>query len=134
MISGTVSLLDAAYPLVSINRYINYRAQGLYLSLQERASLASVRVLLENIILGDRCHLTSGDPGTADEVRGARAMLAAVLNILIGLAIAGAMLGGLALFWIARQDGSRLGSTLGVLFPILAIFATIYLTMGHHWL
>jgi hypothetical protein len=61
-------------------------------------------------------------------------MLAAVLNILIGLAIAGAVLGGLALFWIARQDGSRLGSALGVLFPILAIFATIYLTMGHHWL
>jgi len=61
-------------------------------------------------------------------------MLVAVLNVLIGLAIAAAVLGGVVLFWIARQDGSRLGSVLGVLFPTLAVFTAIYLTMGHHWL
>jgi len=61
-------------------------------------------------------------------------MLAAVLDVLIGLAIAGVVLGGLALFWIARQDGSRLGSLLGIFLPMLAILAAIYLTMGHHWL
>jgi len=60
-------------------------------------------------------------------------MLAAVLDVLIGLAIAGAVLGGLALFWIARQDGSRLGRALGICCPIAAIFAGIYLTAGHHW-
>jgi hypothetical protein len=60
-------------------------------------------------------------------------MLAAVLDVLIGLAIAGAALGGVVLFWIARQDGSRLGSVLGILLPILAIFAAIYLTLGRHW-
>ena len=61
-------------------------------------------------------------------------MLVAVLNVLIGLAIAGAVLGGLALFWIARQDGSRLGRVLGVLLPVAAILAGTYLTIGHHWL
>ncbi len=61
-------------------------------------------------------------------------MLVAVLNVLIGLAIAAAVLGGVVLFWIARQDGSCLGSVLGVLFPTLAVFTAIYLTMGHHWL
>lgn len=60
-------------------------------------------------------------------------MLAAVLDVLIGLALVGAVLGGLALFWIARQDGSRLGRVLGVCFPIAAIFAWMYLTAGHHW-
>ena len=55
-------------------------------------------------------------------------------DVLIGLAIDGAILGGLALFWIARQDGNHSGRVLGVLFPILAILAAIYLTVGHHWL
>ena len=60
-------------------------------------------------------------------------MLAALSDVLIGLAIAGAILGGLALFWIARQDGSLSGRVLGVLFSITAILAATYLTMGHHW-
>lgn len=60
-------------------------------------------------------------------------MLAAVLDVLIGLALVGAVLGGLALFWIARQDGSRLGRVLGVLYPTLAVFAGIYVTIGRHW-
>jgi hypothetical protein len=46
--------------------------------------------------------------------------------------IAGTVLGEAVLFWVARQGGGRLGSALGVLFPILAIFAAIYLMMSHH--
>ena len=60
-------------------------------------------------------------------------MLAAVFDALIGLAVAGAALGVLALFWIARQDGSRLGRILGLLFPVAAILAAAYLTTGRHW-
>ena len=60
-------------------------------------------------------------------------MLAAVINIFIGLVITGAIVGGVVLFWIARQDGSRLGRILGVLLPIIAILAGFCLTEGHYW-
>lgn len=60
-------------------------------------------------------------------------MLAAVINIFIGLVITGAIVGGVVLFWIARQDGSRLGRILGIFLPIIAILAGFCLTKGHYW-
>jgi hypothetical protein len=61
-------------------------------------------------------------------------MLAFMGNVLFGLAIAGAIVGGGVLFWIARQDGSIQGRTLGVLIPVAAILTAGYLTFFHRWL
>ncbi len=54
-------------------------------------------------------------------------------NILIALILVAGILGGVALFWIARQDESRAGSLLGLLAVALAVLAAAYLTLGHHW-
>jgi hypothetical protein len=46
-----------------------------------------------------------------------------VLGTLVGAAAAG---GGVALFVIAKQDGSRTGQILGVAIPIVAIISAVY--------
>ena len=56
------------------------------------------------------------------------------LNALIGIALAVLFLGGLALFWIARQDDSRTGRLLGLVAMATAATGLGYLTYGHHWL
>ncbi len=57
-----------------------------------------------------------------------------IVNILIALALVAALLGGLALFWIARQDDSRTGRLLGLLAMAVAVAAFLYLHLGPHWL
>ena len=61
-------------------------------------------------------------------------MLVYLGNGVIGVALLAAIGGGVALFDIARQDGSRQGQVLGVLFPLAAILIGAYLTIFHHWL
>lgn len=60
-------------------------------------------------------------------------MLALVGNIIMSLILAGFILGGVALFWIARQDDSHLGRILGLLAVAFGGFAVIYVVYGHHW-
>jgi hypothetical protein len=60
-------------------------------------------------------------------------MLAIALNVMIVLALIGLAMGGVALFWIAGQDGSRTGRILGVLFFAAAILGALYMIMGRHW-
>ena len=55
-------------------------------------------------------------------------------NIIIGSVLAAALLGGIALFWIARQDDSRAGRLIGLLAMAVATVLFISLTSGHHWL
>jgi FtsH-binding integral membrane protein len=62
------------------------------------------------------------------------AMLRLIENFLLCLLIAGAFFGGMALFWIARQDDSRLGRILGVLCTLVAILIGVYLVLGDRWL
>jgi hypothetical protein len=50
------------------------------------------------------------------------------VKIIITLAIAIAVGFGVALFTIARQDGSKVGQVLGFAIPIVAIISAIYLT------
>ncbi|MEI9888499.1 MAG: hypothetical protein WDN08_18760 [Rhizomicrobium sp.] len=57
-----------------------------------------------------------------------------IANVLIALALVAALLGGLALFWIARQDDSRTGRLLGLLAMAAAVAAFLYLHAGAHWL
>ena len=54
-------------------------------------------------------------------------------NIVICLALLAAILGGIALFWIARQDDSRAGRLLGLLAVALGAMALLYLGSGNHW-
>jgi hypothetical protein len=61
-------------------------------------------------------------------------MLALAGNILIGLVLGGTVAAGGALFWIARQDGSPQGKTLGILLLIAAALTSAYLIIGDHWL
>ncbi len=61
-------------------------------------------------------------------------MLPLLGNIAIGLILAAAILGGVALFWIARQDDSRLGRLIGLLSVAIGAVAGLYLTTGQHWL
>ncbi len=58
----------------------------------------------------------------------------AVFNAAIVLALAAVFLGGLALFWIARQDDSRTGRLLGLLAMAASALGLAYLAAGHHWL
>jgi hypothetical protein len=55
-------------------------------------------------------------------------------NIAIGLILAAAILGGVALFWIARQDDSRMGRLIGLLAVAIGAVTGLYLSTGHHWL
>jgi hypothetical protein len=59
-------------------------------------------------------------------------MLVVVGDVFIGLAIAGAALGGGALYWIARQDGSPQGRVVGTLIVLAAVVAGLYLTLGFY--
>ena len=56
-----------------------------------------------------------------------------VLNLAALLVIAAMVLGGIALFWIARQDDSRAGRLLGLLAVALGAVALLYLGAGNHW-
>jgi hypothetical protein len=49
----------------------------------------------------------------------------ALITILAALAVAA----GVALFTIAKQDGSRTGQVLGVAIPLLAIISALYFTL-----
>ncbi|HEY0105396.1 MAG TPA: hypothetical protein VGB91_04875 [Rhizomicrobium sp.] len=57
-----------------------------------------------------------------------------VVNIVLGLALAGLLAGGVALFAIARQDDSRTGQVIGATCVVAAILAFAWLSGGHHWL
>lgn len=61
-------------------------------------------------------------------------MIAFAGNVLIVLILAGFFFGGAALFFIARQDDSHAGQLVGILSAAVCVIATIYLTVGHHWL
>jgi hypothetical protein len=61
-------------------------------------------------------------------------MLVAASNVFIGLAIALAIIGGLTLFWIARQDGSPQGRFLGILITVAAAIVTTYIIYFQHWI
>jgi hypothetical protein len=61
-------------------------------------------------------------------------MLVYIGNAGISLALVAAIVGGVALFDIARQDGSFMGRALGILFPVAAILIGAYLSIFHHWL
>ena len=56
-----------------------------------------------------------------------------VLNLTALLVIAAMVLGGIALFWIARQDDSRAGRLLGLLAVALGAVAILWLGTGDHW-
>jgi hypothetical protein len=52
--------------------------------------------------------------------------LVAASNFIIGMAITLAVVGGLTLFWIARQDGSPKGRILGILIMVAATIVATY--------
>lgn len=54
-------------------------------------------------------------------------------NILICLILVAAVAGGVALFWIARQDDSRAGRLIGMLAVALGAVAILWLGTGNHW-
>lgn len=56
-----------------------------------------------------------------------------VINLAVVLVIAAMVLGGIALFWIARQDDSRAGRLMGALAIALGAVALGYLGTGQHW-
>ena len=56
-----------------------------------------------------------------------------ILNMAVALVIAAMVLGGIALFWIARQDDSRAGRLLGLLAVALGAVAILWLGAGNHW-
>ena len=60
-------------------------------------------------------------------------MWALVADLVIGAILLAVSVGGVALFTIARQDGSRMGQILGALLGAMAVFALSYLTVGRHW-
>jgi disulfide bond formation protein DsbB len=60
--------------------------------------------------------------------------MSTALNIAIALILAAAIAGGVALFWIARQDDSRMGRLIGLLAVAIGAVTGLYLTTGHHWL
>ncbi|HEY4943592.1 MAG TPA: hypothetical protein VII56_19345 [Rhizomicrobium sp.] len=59
--------------------------------------------------------------------------MSTALNIAMLLVIASAVMGGTALFWIARQDDSRAGRLLGLLIVALGAAAVLWLGAGGHW-
>jgi hypothetical protein len=61
-------------------------------------------------------------------------MLVAASNVIIGLVIALAIVGGLTLFWIARQDGSPQGRILGILIVVAATIVATYIIYFHYWI
>ena len=61
-------------------------------------------------------------------------MLAIALNVIIVLALIGLAMGGVALYWIAGQDGSRMGRILGALILAAALLGATYMIMGRHWI
>lgn len=61
-------------------------------------------------------------------------MIAFIANIVIALALAGFFLGGVALFFIARQDDSHAGRIIGIIAALGAALVATTLTAGHHWL
>jgi hypothetical protein len=60
-------------------------------------------------------------------------MLAILFNVLIGTAMMGAIVGGAALFCIARQDGSAVGRNLGALLIVIILALAGYLTVSNLW-
>jgi hypothetical protein len=60
-------------------------------------------------------------------------MLALLCNVLIGATMAGTIAAGVALFWIARQDGSAIGRNLGLLLVLATVSTAGYLIVFNHW-
>jgi hypothetical protein len=54
-------------------------------------------------------------------------------NIAIALILAAAIVGGVALFWIARQDDSRMGRLIGLLAVAIGAVTLLWLGTGNHW-
>ena len=61
-------------------------------------------------------------------------MLAMLINLVMSLVLIAVVLGGVALFWIARQDDSRLGRILGLFAVAFGSIGLLYVIVGHHWL
>ena len=59
--------------------------------------------------------------------------MSTILNMAVALVIAAMVLGGIALFWIARQDDSRAGRLLGLLAVALGAVGILWLETGNHW-
>ena len=57
-----------------------------------------------------------------------------LLNLVLFAVLIALMVIGVALFWIARQDDSRTGKSIGVGLVVLGTFTTLYVVIGHHWL
>jgi hypothetical protein len=60
-------------------------------------------------------------------------MLALLCNALIGGAMIGIVVAGVALFWIAKQDGSAGGRNLGILLILAALTTAAYFTVFNLW-
>jgi hypothetical protein len=60
-------------------------------------------------------------------------MLALLCNVLIVVIMTGTIGGGVALFWIASQDGSPTGRTLGAILVVATLAAAGYLTAANLW-
>jgi len=56
-------------------------------------------------------------------------VIAIAVKALVILLAAVAVGAGVALFIIAKQDGSKTGQVLGVVIPILAIISAVYFTI-----
>ena len=56
-------------------------------------------------------------------------MIAIAVKALVIFLAAVAVGAGVALFIIAKQDGSKTGQVLGVVIPILAIISAVYFTI-----
>jgi bacteriorhodopsin len=57
-------------------------------------------------------------------------MLALVLKIAFGLVLIAAIVGGVVLFWIARQDDVPQGRWLGILIMVSAVLVGAYFAFG----
>jgi hypothetical protein len=60
-------------------------------------------------------------------------MWALLCNVVIGAVMTGIVVAGVALFWIAKQDGSAGGRNLGILLILATITTAGYLTVFNLW-
>jgi len=54
-----------------------------------------------------------------------------LLHVVYALILLVVFLGGLALFWIARQDDSRAGRLIGLIVMAVSAFTIAWLSAGH---
>ena len=87
-----------------------YRCNSKYLTLFARLGLLQRRTLMQD-----------------------SPVLALLCNLLIGAAMTGIVVAGVALFWIAKQDGSAAGRNLGILLVLATITTAGILTAFNLW-